>query len=56
MYGTSYFGGKWGHDRWVGPFVEDMAHGVGTMYPHVEGGASEEGVPFEFVHGKPKEE
>ena len=55
-YGTSYFGGKWGHDRWVGPFVKDMAHGVGTMYPHVEGGASEEGVPFEFVHGKPKEE
>ena len=31
-WGTSLYSGKWGYDRWVGPFVDDLPHGEGTMY------------------------
>jgi hypothetical protein len=31
-WGVSFYGGKWGYDRWEGPFVDDMPHGQGTMY------------------------
>ncbi len=31
-WGTSFYHGKWGYDRWVGPFVNDQPHGEGTMY------------------------
>ena len=31
-WGTSHYDGKWGYDRWEGPFRDDVPHGVGTMY------------------------
>ena len=31
-WGVSLYGGKWGYDRWEGPFEEDKPHGKGTMY------------------------
>merc|ERR1719453_1343076 len=31
-WGTSLYDGKWGYDRWEGPFVDDKPHGKGTMY------------------------
>lgn len=31
-WGTSLYDGKWGYDRWEGPFVDDRPHGQGTMY------------------------
>ena len=49
--GTSLYGGKWGYDRWVGPFVDDLPHGSGTMY--LEGGSEGEGLPFDFEQGEP---
>eukprot|EP00756_Hemistasia_phaeocysticola_P054967 Hpha_TRINITY_DN30884_c0_g1::TRINITY_DN30884_c0_g1_i1::g.155608::m.155608 len=31
-WGCSIYDGKWGYDRWEGPFVNDKPHGKGTMY------------------------
>ena len=31
-WGTTYYDGKWGYDRWEGPFVDDVPHGKGTMF------------------------
>ena len=31
-WGTSFYDGKWGNDRWAGPFEDDLPHGHGTMY------------------------
>ena len=31
-WGTSLYDGKFGYDRWEGPFIDDKAHGVGTMF------------------------
>jgi hypothetical protein len=58
-YGTSRYDGKFGYEKWVGPFVDDLPHGVGTMYlqditavkDNLEGKSA---VPFEFVHGEPQ--
>ena len=57
-WGTSLYDGKWGYERWVGPFENDEAHGVGTMYLReldaVEANAEQRSaVPFEFDRGKP---
>ena len=49
--GTSFYDGKWGHDRWVGRFVDDSAHGEGTMYAAEGGGCA----PMAFVRGQPSE-
>ena len=49
--GTSFYDGKWGHDRWVGRFVDDSAHGEGTMYAAEGGGCA----PMTFVRGQPSE-
>ena len=29
--GISIYDGKFGNDRWIGPFTNDVAHGKGTM-------------------------
>ena len=47
--GVSVYGGKWGHDRWKGQFVEDKAEGEGLMFGSA-GGVIE---GFAFVKGKP---
>ena len=46
-HGTSRYDGKFGYDRWEGPFADDKAHGAGTMF-------LEEGEPmaFEFKMGE----
>ena len=56
--GISLFDGKFGFDRWIGPFVSDKPHGVGKMTRWRE--ASDEGAEsptqaqkFEFEHGNP---
>jgi hypothetical protein len=30
--GASLYGGKWGYERWEGQFVDDLAHGHGTLF------------------------
>lgn len=45
--GASLYGGKWGYDRWEGPFVDDRAHGPGVMYM-VD---SSHNISFTFEHG-----
>ena len=40
-WGTSFYDGKWGYDRWVGPFEDDLPHGVGTMYDAGDPGVEE---------------
>ena len=53
-YGTSFYHGKWGYEKWVGDFVDDKPHGVGTMYLRDEAsGGAGKGVRFEFVRGEP---
>lgn len=47
--GINLYGGKWGYDRWEGPFVGDVPHGKGTMY--FPGGSDQRVI--EFAHGKP---
>ena len=32
-WGTSFYNGKWGYDRWEGPFEDDLPHGEGAS-PH----------------------
>ena len=62
--GVSVYGGKFGYDRWVGTFENDLPHGVGLMYMAAatdgdgEGGGcdSEDSRPFEFIRGEPVEE
>ena len=48
--GASVYDGKWGYDRWEGPFVDDKPHGVGTMRMR---DASAPPVAFEFDRGEP---
>ena len=43
-------GGKWGYDRWEGPFLDDFAHGDGLMHL-VDSGAAP--IPFTFDRGEP---
>ena len=50
--GVSLYEGKFGFDRWEGPFVADLPHGVGRMF-HEDDPAGA-GVPFEFLKGQPK--
>ena len=45
--GTALYGGKWGYDRWQGPFVADKAHGEGVM--HMADGRS---IAFAFEDGE----
>jgi len=48
--GAHIFAGKFGYDRWEGPFVDDQPHGMGTMkYP--DGSQAD----FEFMNGKPSQ-
>jgi hypothetical protein len=57
--GVSFYNGKFGYDRWEGPFEADMPHGKGRMYtqemtkrPPMQA----EDIPvFEFKHGKPQD-
>lgn len=46
--GTHFFAGKFGYDRWEGPFVKDQMDGVGTMF-YADGTSGE----FEFKVGMP---
>ena len=34
--GANLYGGKWGYDRWEGPFVDDKPHGIGQAYVRAE--------------------
>ena len=55
---SQYYDGKFGYERWEGPFEDDKPHGLGSMHlrdksaiPNNENGADV--VPFEFVNGEP---
>ena len=58
-WGASHYDGKWGFERWEGPFESDAPHGMGVMHlrdkaavaPNAE---QADAVAFEFVHGQPK--
>ena len=51
-WGASLYGGKWGNDRWVGPFEDDFPHGVGTMHA-AEGSEGPTRRTMAFVRGEP---
>jgi hypothetical protein len=38
--GAALYGGKWGYNKWVGPFVNDLAHGHGVMHMEDQGSES----------------
>ena len=56
-WGTSFYDGKFGYDKWVGPFEDDKPHGNGIMHVRdtkesPNGGLNEEkAVPFAFERG-----
>ena len=50
-WGVSIYAGKWGYDRWEGPFAQDLPHGVGRMFNAEDPGG--EGAVFEFLMGRP---
>ena len=51
-FGVSLYEGKFGYDRWEGPFVADVPHGAGKMFPVDDPVGA--GVLFEFAKGRPK--